>query len=257
MVRSACRVAAPGSEFAGFRFPPEVIPLAVRWYLRFGLSYRDVEELLAERGIEVDHTTLFRWVARFTPLFTEAARPCRHTPGDRWFIDETYVKVLGRWRYLYRAVDQFGQVIDVLVALKRAKTAARRFCTRALAGATSPTEVSTDRAPAYPRIVEDVLPVARHVTVRHVNNRVEADHGRLKARLRPTRGMKTDRSLRITAAGHAFVQNLRRGHYELATDATTVDGGRVHRARPRELINPAGQPLPAAPARPTQQCPRG
>ena len=133
------------------------------------------------------------------------------------------MKVAGRWRYLHWAVDQFGQVIDVLVARKRDKTAARRFCTGALAGATSPTEVSTDRAPAYPRIVEDMLPVARHVTVRYVNNRVEADHGRLKARLRPTRGMKTDRSLRITAAGHAFVQNLRRGHYELATDATTVD----------------------------------
>ena len=111
----------------------------------------------------------------------------------------------------------------MLVSPERAKAAARRFCTRALAAATSPTEVTTDRAPAYPRIVEDVLPGARHVTVRHVNNRVEADHGRLKARLRPTRGMKTDRSLRITAAGHAFVQNLRRGHYELAADATTVD----------------------------------
>ena len=133
------------------------------------------------------------------------------------------MKVAGRWRYLHWAVDQFGQVIDVLVSPKRDKTAARRFCTRALAGAIPPTEVSTDRAPAYPRIVEDVLPGARHVTVRHVNNRVEADHGRLKARLRPTRGIKTDRSLRITAAGHAFVQNLRRGHYELAADATTVD----------------------------------
>ena len=75
VVRSTRRVAVPGSEFAGFRFPPEVITLAVRWYLRYSLSYRDVEELLAERGIEVDHTTLFRWVARFTPLFTEAARP--------------------------------------------------------------------------------------------------------------------------------------------------------------------------------------
>ena len=133
------------------------------------------------------------------------------------------MKVAGRWRYLYRAVDQFGQVIDVLVARKRAKAAARRFCTRALAGATSPTEVSTDRAPAYPRIVEDVLPGALHITVTNANNRVEADHGRLKARLRPMRGIKTDRSLRIAATGHAFVQNLRRGHYELATDATARD----------------------------------
>ena len=98
------------------------------------------------------------------------------------------MKVAGRWRYLHWAVDQFGQVIDVLVARKRDKTAARRFCAGALAAATSPTEVSTDRAPAYPRIVEDMLPGARHVTVKYVNNRVEADHGRLKARLGPMRG---------------------------------------------------------------------
>ena len=88
--------------------------MAVRWYLRYGLSYRDVEELLAERGVEVDHVTVYRWVQRFTPLFADAARPLRHVAGDRWFVDETYVKVSGRWRYLYRAVDQYGQVIDVL-----------------------------------------------------------------------------------------------------------------------------------------------
>ena len=191
MVRSTRRVAAPGSEFAGFRFPPEVITLAVRWYLRFGLSYRDVEELLAERGIEVDHVSVYRWVRRFTPLFVEAARPARHTPGDRWFVDETYVKVSGRWRYLYRAVDQFGQVIDVLLSPKRDKKAARRFFLRALAGATAPAEVSTDRAAAYPRVLDELLPAAQHVTVRYANNRIEADHGRLKARLRPMRGIKT------------------------------------------------------------------
>jgi transposase, IS6 family len=94
-------------------FPPEVIVLAVRWYLRFGLSYRDVEELLAERGVEVDHVTVYRWVLRFTPLLAEAARPCRHRAGGRWFVDETYVRVAGRWRHVYRAIDQFGQVIDV------------------------------------------------------------------------------------------------------------------------------------------------
>ena len=94
-MRSTRRVAAPRSEFAGFRFKSEVITLAVRWYLRFGLSYRDVEELLADRGIEADHATVFRWVVRFTPLLSEAARPCRHTPGDRWLVDETYVKAGG------------------------------------------------------------------------------------------------------------------------------------------------------------------
>ncbi|KJE19468.1 transposase [Frankia torreyi] len=93
--------------------------MVVRWYLRYSLSYRDVEELLAERGITVDHATIYRWVQRFTPLLVEAARPCRPSPGDRWFVDETYVKVAGRWTYLYRAIDQVGQVIDVLAAERR------------------------------------------------------------------------------------------------------------------------------------------
>jgi len=105
----------PRSAFAGFRFPSDVIVVAVRWYLRFGLSYRDVEELLAERGIRVDHVTIYRWVLRFTPLLADAARPCRHRVGDRWQVDETYVRVAGRWRYVYRAIDQSGQVIDVFV----------------------------------------------------------------------------------------------------------------------------------------------
>jgi hypothetical protein len=83
------------SALAGFRFPPEVIMLAVRWYLRFGLSYRDLEELLAERGVDVDHVTVYRWVQRFTPLLIDAARPCRHVVGNRWFVDETYVRVAG------------------------------------------------------------------------------------------------------------------------------------------------------------------
>ena len=82
-------------SFAGYRFPPDVILLAVRWHLRYGLSYRDVEELLAERGIDVDHVTIYRWVQRFTPLVIDAARPCRHSVGERWFVDETYVKVAG------------------------------------------------------------------------------------------------------------------------------------------------------------------
>ena len=93
-----------------------MISVAVRWYLRYGLSYRDVEELLAERGVTVDHVTIYRWVQRFTPEFIEAARLCRHAPGDRWFADETYIKVAGRWTYLYRAVDQHGQVIDVMLS---------------------------------------------------------------------------------------------------------------------------------------------
>ena len=133
--------------------------MAVRWYLRYGLSYRDVEELLAERGIEVDHVTVYRWVQRFTPLFADAARFARHSPGDRCFVNETYVKVNGVWRYVYRAVDQHGQVIDVLVSASRDGQAARRFFRRALSTLkVTPTEVVTDAAPVYPRVLDALVP---------------------------------------------------------------------------------------------------
>lgn len=209
----------PASAFAGFRFPPNVIIVAVRWYLRFGLSFRDVEELLAERGVEVDHVSVYRWVQRFTPLLVDAARPRRHAVGDRWHVDETYLKVGGTWRYLYRAVDQFGQVIDVLLSPRRDDRAARRFFATTLARAQSaPAEVVTDRAPAYPSVLDELLPGAFHNVERYANNVVEADHGRLKARLRSMRGLKADRCARVILAGHAFVQNLRRGHYELGVE---------------------------------------
>jgi transposase-like protein len=208
----------PRSAFAGFRFPPDVITVAVRWYLRHGLSYRDVEELLAERGVHADHVSVYRWVQRFTPLFIDAARPCRHATGDRWFVDETDVKVARRWTYLYRAIDQFGQVIDVLASQKRDLAATRRFFTQALRHAPPPSEMSTDRAPAYPRVLDELLPAAHHVTDQYANNPIEADHGRLKSRLRPMRGRKQLRSARVISAGHDFVQNLRRGHYELRVE---------------------------------------
>jgi IS6 family transposase len=215
------------SAFAGFRFPREVIAVAVRWYLRYGLSYRDVEELLAERGVTVDHVSVYRWVQRFTPEFIEAARPCRHSLGDRWFVDETYVKVAGRWRYLYRAIDRHGQVIDVLLSARRDLAAARMFFTRALRAGTVPVEVTTDRAPVYPRVLDELIPHALHCVEQYANNPVEADHGRLKARLRPMRGFKRRRCAQTVAAGHAFVQNLRRGHYEVATEQPRRDRVRV------------------------------
>ena len=135
-MRRSCRVRPvlpPRSAFAGSRFPREAIVLAVRWYLRYGLSYRDVEELLAERGVQVDHVTIYRWVRRFTPFLAEAARWAQHGTGTCWQVDETYVKVAGCWRYVYRAVDEYGQVIDAYVSPRRDSGAARRFFQRALA----------------------------------------------------------------------------------------------------------------------------
>ena len=210
------------SAFTGFRFPPEVILLAVRWYLRYGLSYRDLEELLAERGIDVDHVTLFRWVQRFTPLLIGAARPCRHAVGDRWFVDETYVKVNGIWRYVYRAIDQNGQVIDLFVSKHRDIASARKFLATSLLAHRIPTEVITDRAADLANVIDELIPAAFHNTGQYENNRCEADHGRLKARLRPMRGLKTDRTASVVIRGHAFVQNVRRGHYELGVEASPV-----------------------------------
>ncbi len=126
---------------------------------------------------------------------------------------------MGRWCYLYRAIDQFGQVIDVLASEKRDLAAARRFFTRALAHGRRPVEVTTDRAAAYPWVLDEQLPAAHHIDARYANNPIEADHGRLKAWLRPMRGLKRLRSAQVIASGHAFVQNLRRGHYELAVEA--------------------------------------
>jgi transposase-like protein len=219
--RSRPPVQAP-SAFTGFRFPPDVTLLAIRWYLRYGLSYRDLEELLAERGIDVDHVTLYRWVQRFTRLLIGAARPCRHAVGDGWFVDETYVNVAGVWRYVYRAVDQHGQVIDVFVSRRRDIASAGRFFTTALAAHRAPVEVITDRAAALANVIAELIPAAFHNTGQYENNRCERDNGRLKARLRPLRGLKTDRTASVVIRGHAFMQNLRRGHYELGVEVAPV-----------------------------------
>ena len=122
--------------------------------------------------------------------------------------------------YLYRAIDQFGQVIDVLVAEKRDLAATRRFFTRALEHGPSPMEVTTDHAAAYPRVLDELLPAACHVTEQYGNNSIEFDQGRLKSRLRAMRGLKSLRCAQVITAGHAFIQNIRRGHYELGTEET-------------------------------------
>jgi IS6 family transposase len=138
-------------------------------------------------------------------------------------VDETDVKVAGQWRCVYRAVDQFRQVDDVFVSRRRGTRAARRFFEQAI-GTTkvTPVEVVTDHAPVYPSALEELLPAVWHRTDQYANNRVECDHGRLKARLRPMRGLKQDRSAKVIVAGHAFVQNVRRGHYELAAEEPAI-----------------------------------
>jgi transposase-like protein len=126
--------------------------------------------------------------------------------------------VAGQWSFLYRAAGQDGQVIDVLLSVRRDLAAARRLFTRALHAGTIRAEVTTDRAQVYPRVLGELIPSALHIVEQSANNPIEADHGRLKACLRPMRGLKRHHFARILAVGHAFVQNLRRGHYDIATD---------------------------------------
>jgi len=193
--------------------------VAVRWYLRYGLSYRDVEELVAERGVQVDHVTVFGFVRRFMPLLADAARFHRHAPADRWYVDEAYVKVNGIWRYVYRAVDQHGQVIDVLVSARHDAKAAGRFFSRALATLkVRPSEVVTDAAPVYRGGGRGADPfgVAPRRAVRQQSDRSRSQS--TQARLRPMRGLRTDRTARVIIAGHASMQNLRRGQCELGLD---------------------------------------
>src|SRR5687767_4377377 len=179
--------------FRGYRFPAEVILWAVRWYLQFPLSYRDLERMLADRGVCVDHTTMYRWVQRFAPELEKRMRrhlrPCR----GPWHVDETYVRVGGEWRYLYRAVDGTGQTIDFLLSARRDKAAARRFFRRALGRKNTrhPREVITDRLKSYPGALREMKRdgelgrFTRHRRGRWLNNRVERDHRRIKRRTRP------------------------------------------------------------------------
>src|SRR5680860_812177 len=148
-----------------------------------------------------------------------SSAPPRRSVGDRWNVDETYVKVAGRWRYVYRAIDQYGQIIDVYVSPRRDTRAAQRFFATVLGSHGQPAEVVTDRAWTLLAVVDELIPGAFHNTEHYANNRIEADHGRLKSRLRPMRGLKRDRTARVIMCGHAFMQNMRRGHYELGVEA--------------------------------------
>jgi transposase, IS6 family len=200
------------SAFSGRGFADGVIALAVRWYVRYRLSYADVAEWLAERGVDVERSTAYRWVRRYLPLLGEAARRYRRPVGEHWRVDETYCRLKGRWVYCYRAIDEDGQVVDVSVSERRNAAAARAFFERAVAETgTKPERVVTDKAACYPPVLRALLPEAEHRTSKYLNNGLERDHGHLKQRLRPMRGFKHLASADGFTRGHALVQNLRNG----------------------------------------------
>ena len=147
-----------GNCFKGRQFTAEVILWAVRWYLMFPVSYRDLELMLLDRGVEVDHTTIFRWIQAYAGELEKRIRPHLRTSNGSWRVDETYVRVKGRWTYLYRAVDSRGQTIDFLLSPRRDTAAAKRFFRKAIAQphTVNPRTLTVDKNPAYPRAVADM-----------------------------------------------------------------------------------------------------
>src|SRR5215210_5575675 len=212
------------SAFSGYRFPDDVIALAVRWYLRFRLPYADISELLADRGVRVDPSTIFDWVQHFTPLYQEAARPHRRRVGQRWSIDETYIRIAGRWSYAFRTIDEDGQVIDVYVSPTRDTAAAAAFLTRAVESTeVTPSLATTDKATIYPPALAAVLPEVMHIRGKMVQQRLERDHQHLKGRTRSMRGFQTLPCAQVICQGHGFMRNLRNGFYDLG-----IPGGDAH-----------------------------
>jgi transposase-like protein len=186
----------PSQSFKGRQFTAEVILWAVRWYLMFPVSYRDLELMLADRGVDSAHTTLFRWAQTYAPEIEKRIRPHLHASNGSWRADGTYVRVKGRWMYLYRAADSRGQTIDFLLSAKRDAEAAKRFFRTALAQPymVNPRTITVDKNPAYPCAVEQLKEdgelgrFSRLRQCKFLNNVVERDHRRVKRLVRPGLG---------------------------------------------------------------------
>lgn len=180
-----------GTPFNDLQFPTDIVLLAVLWRLRYKLSFRDVAELLLQRGFEVSHETIRVWEFRFAPLVSEHLRSKRRgVAGHSWYLDETYIKVSGRWRYLYRAIDREGNLLDSMLSAHRDKHAARRFLRRLLNRAgRKPLRMTTDKHPAYTKAIRWII--GRRVLHRHnqyLNNLIEQNHRSIKQRYYPMLG---------------------------------------------------------------------
>src|ERR1700676_4339437 len=208
-----------GQVFKGRQFTDEVILWAVRWYLMFPISYRDLELMLLDRGVEVDHSTIFRWIQAYAAELEKRIRPHLRLSNGSWRADETYVRGKGRSTYLYRAVDSRGQTIDFLLSAKRDTAAAKRFFRKALAQpqTVNPRTITVDKNPAYPRAVVELKKEgelwrrSRLRQVKYLNNIVEQDHRRIKRLTRPGLGFGGFWTARRTLAGYEAMAMIRNG----------------------------------------------
>ena len=205
--------------FKGRHFEAEMIVLCVRWYLRFGLSFRDLEEMMAERNLHVDHVTIWRWVQRYAPELNRRCRPELRRTNRSWRVDETYIRVAGKWTYLYRAVDSTGDTIDFLLSPKRDADAAKRFIQKALRspGRARPRVINVDGNPSYPKVITELKHAkelgsrCRCRPVRYLNNLVEQDHRAIKRRVRASQGFRSLRAAQRTIQGIETINMIRKG----------------------------------------------
>jgi transposase-like protein len=215
------------SLFKRRRFPVEILLLCVRWYCKYRISYRDLAEMMQERGVAVDPSTLFRWVQRYAPEIDKRVRRYQGKRSGSWRVDETHVRVGGRWRYLFRAVDRHGQLIDFMLADRRNARAAYCFLRRALKTVSDypPSSITTDKPASYPKAIrrlqsEGLLSKdVEHWTSKYLNNVIEADHGALKRGIRPARGFQ--RMATASIKGFEVMRMIRRGHCGLAQPGVT------------------------------------
>jgi putative transposase len=208
------------AAYFGYRFPTEVIRHAVWLYHLFSLSFRDVELILAERGVVVSYESIRRWCIRFGTDFATRLRKRRPKPGDTWYMDEVYLRINGELFYLWRAVDQYGVVLDILVQKRRNGTAAKRFFKRLLAGLKyKPRKIVTDGLRSYGVAQREVLPNVRHRTSRYLNNRAENSHGPTRRRERQMQRFKSPEQAQRFLSAHVMIY----GHFRPRRHLMTAD----------------------------------
>ncbi|QWG70301.1 IS6 family transposase (plasmid) [Bacillus mycoides] len=200
-------------------YQPDIILLTVRWYLRYNLSFRDLVEMMEERGISLAHTTIMRWVHQYGPELDKRVRRHLKSTNDSWRVDETYVKVKGQWMYLYRAVDSKGNTIDFHLSKTRDHRAAKRFFKKALQffHVSKPRVITVDKNPAYPIAIEELktekkMPVGIQIRqVKYLNNIVEQDHRFIKRRVRSMLGLKSFRTAKSILSGIEAMHIIKKG----------------------------------------------
>ena len=202
-------------DFKGHRFEKNIILLCVRWYLAYPLSYRNLEEMMEERGVRIDHTNIYRWVRKFTPQLEAKFRKGKKRPvGNSWRMDETYIKIKGQWKYLYRAVDKAGQTIDFLLTARRDKKAALRFFKKAVRQHGLPDKVTIDKSGANTAAIKALKEeTGQEIEIRQIkylNNLVEQDHRSIKRIVKPMMGFKFFPSARVTLQGIELMHMIKK-----------------------------------------------